>query len=212
MSDADKPYSEEEIKELFEGLKESFSEKYPEIKDEIGLCKTGAELDEVIKGHKGFTEPQNGAEAPKTLGVVKHIHSIMKKEKEDEDDSENLNEGGEDLSKTGGQVPLQNWGQKPKSWENHEQMLDDLFKMETLGKIESTRDKPNREIVEKGTKAGEMIEKLYRSGMKSGRLTRASKDMLRGRFSFEEPEWFRKARNPLGRKRAKEKPYLVESL
>lgn len=199
-----------ELEKEFQTFKEQKILEYPEKASEIQACKTVRELHAVCcEGDETSTETDGEPQKTKELGIVKHIHEIATKEKEDEDD---LDEGGESLDSTGGTVPLASFGSKPQTWRNEAEMLDDLFKMETLGKIESTKEKPNQEVIEKGNKATEMIEKLYKSGMESGKLTRAGKDLMRGRFSFEEPEWVRKARNPLGRKKAKEKPVLVESL
>lgn len=205
-------------KEELEAMKVLAKSRFPDDESIIGLIETNDEMVDYLKQKReleeGETEPQNGAEAPKTLGVVKHVHELLtKKPKEDQinDDDSDI-EGGTDLSSTGGQIWLKTEGGKPQTWESHEQMLDDLFKLEMLSKIESTKAKPNAEIIERGTKATEMIERLYKSGMQSGRLSRAGKDLMRGRFEFEEPEWFRQLRNPKGRKKAKEKPYLVESL
>lgn len=200
-----------EIEEEFEDFKAQRILKHPDKEGEIRACKTVRELYNVCHEKEGETDTQNDDKPEKTLGVVKHVHELLTKPKDDTEGSDL--EGGESLGAKGSDsIPLYPSTSKPQTWESHEKMLDDLFKLETLSKIESTRDKPNREIIEKGEKATKMIEELYASGMKTGRLTRAGKDLQRGRFSFEEPEWFRKLRNPKGRKNPKEKPYLVESL
>lgn len=208
----------EDNNETLEAMKTLSKSRFPEDKSVIDLISSDSEMVDYLKKKREIEEGETGDETEnegqqKPRMTIRHEH-IIKKAVEDqiEGDSENNLEGGEDLSKTGGQIPLFPSTSKPQTWESHEAMLDDLFKLEMLGKIESTRQKPKREIIEKGERATEMIEKLYKSGMQSGRLTRAGKDLLRGRFTFKEPEWIRQLMNPKGRKRAKEKPALVESL
>lgn len=92
LTPAEKEFQERKQKEL---------EEHPDKADRINLASNMTELFHAVTDEDGETEPQNGAEAPKTLGVVKHIHEMAKKEKE----GSNL-EGGESLASTGGQISL----------------------------------------------------------------------------------------------------------
>lgn len=195
LSPAEKEFRDRKARELKE---------HPEKADKINLATTIAELFLACREDEDEIEDENDVETPKKLGIVEHVHRMAKEEKEDEDDDF----GSVDLSKTGGSVPLLPTTPKTQTWESHEQMIDDLFKAEMLAKIESTRRKPDVEVIKRGEKATSMIEQLYKSGMKQNRLTKARKDLVSGRIELEEPEWIRKLMNPLGTKRLKEKPYL----
>jgi len=201
--------SENGENEELKAIKVLAKSRYPEDKTIIDLIKTNEEMVDFVKQKKKIkdeSQDQNDKDPPKSkdLGTVWHRHV---KEFDDEKDPSD-DEGSVDLSKTGGKIPLQSFGEKPKTWKNHEEMIDDLFRTEALAKIESTRRKPDAEIIAKGEKATSMIEKLYKSGMEQNRLTKARKDLVSGRIELSEPEWIRKILNPLGRKNPKEKPFL----
>lgn len=93
-------------------------------------------------------------------------------------------------------------------------MLDSLFKTEMRGKIEKRKKKPNPEIIANGAEATRQIERLWDTAMidKGGQhyIKRAREDLMRGRYTFSEPEWLRDLMNPEGRKHAKRKPFLQE--
>lgn len=188
----------------FQERKERELKEHPEKADKINLATTIVELYHACKDEQDDDDPQGDPKPSKDLGTVTHRHI---KDFGDEGDPSD-DDGSVDLGSTGGKIPLLPTTPKEQTWKSHEAMIDDLFKAEALGKIESTRRKPDAEIIEKGEKATSMIEQLYKSGMKSNRLTRARKDLVSGRIELEEPEWIRKAMNPEGRKNPKEKPFL----
>lgn len=198
-----------ELAEEFEKIKESEALKQPEKADEIMACSTVKELYHAVHANGDENEGETDEKTPKTLGVVEHVHRMAKEEKEDDD-----REGSVDLSKTGGQIPLLPTTPKTKTWQSTQQMLDDLFKLEMRGKIEKTKRKPNTELIEKGNEATKMIEKLWDTAMvdTGGQhyIKRAREDLLRGRYTFSEPEWLRDLMNPEGRKHAKRKPFIEE--
>jgi len=219
----------------FETIKQEMLEKFPAYKDGIQLCSDIDDLNEVYKMIEQDAKP----EPDKTFKVI-HEHKFDKgvehligdnEEEDNEDDESSASPytGGSNLSKTGGSVPLEGWdvdkqgklvppnlralSLEKRKFETAEQLLDTLFTIEMAGKIESTRAKPNKRIIENGNKATKMIEKLWSIAMenKSGReyLTRAGKDLQTGRVGpFTEPDWLRNMLNPEGRKNAKKKPFL----
>ena len=215
----------------FSAVKMSLLEKYPEHKDAIELASTMRELYHATHPDVEIEdETKTETETPKDPKkmVVEHLHKIISERSENDDDDESKEQPLK-LKKGVNTVLLEGWSQdeegnlippnargtsfEKRKFQNREEMLDELFKMEMAGKIEATRHKPNQKIVEMGNNATKLIEKLWSTAMenKSGRelVSRAGKDLLAGRVGpFHEPEWLRNLLNPEGRKRAKEKPFL----